>query len=195
MNFAPHNFLQFIKLIVMGGGRTAAGGPQGDSGFVVDRELLGTSVLGTGVTRIADAEGFPILSTAATNTAVAVVGFTVPRDYDEMTDILKFRFTAKMGGATDTPTLTYAGKRSVLATAAVALVPVTASPTAALAAAAKQFEVEYRGQGITRGQRVEFTLTSAAHATDALQLQELVASYHSTLVSYNELDSSNVNIR
>lgn len=195
MLFSPHNFLQFVKNVIMGGGRDAAGNPRLDSGFFVDKELLADSVLAASVTRIADAEGFPVLNAAAGITALAVVGFTVPRDYDEATDILQFSFTAKMGGATDVPTVTYVAKRSALATAAVTLTPVTASPTAALSPTAQRFNIAYRGQGLTRGQRVELTLTTGAHATDAVQLQELSASYPSTLVSYNEFDASNNPLR
>jgi hypothetical protein len=195
MLFSPDNFLTHVRNLIMGGGRNSSGVPALDAGFVKDIEFLANSVLATSVTRIADSEGFPILSAAASITAVAAVGFQVPRDYDEATDIIKFKFTAKMAGATDVPTLTAAAKRSVLATAATTLTAVSGTPTAALSTTAQQFEIEYRGQGLTRGQRVEFTLTSGAHATDALLLQTLNASYHSTLVSYNELDSSNNALR
>ena len=197
MNFGPDNFLTHVKETVMGGGRDSAGNPKLDSGFMVDHrnDLLGSSVLATSVTRVTDSDGFPALSAAALITAVANVGFTVPRDYDEETDTLVLRIVAKMAGATDTPTLTIDGEKRTLAAAPVAITPVSGSPTAALSTTAQAFELIYRGQGLVRGQDVQFTITSAAHGTDALQVQHIGVSYRSTLVSYNRTDSSDNDLR
>lgn len=196
MLFGPDNFLAHLKNLVMGGGRSAAGLPALDSGFLKDSDdLIGASVLAASVTRITDADGFPTLNAAAGITAVANIQLRVPRDYDENTDILVVRFSAKMGGATDVPTLTMAAKKRAVGGAAAAITPVSGSPTAALSATAQQFELTFRGQALLRGQAVEFLITSGAHATDALQLQSFSYSYHSTLVSYNEFDSSNNPLR
>lgn len=143
------------------------------------------------VSYIADSDGFPVLNAAANTTAVATVGFLVPRDYDEATDILRLKLCAKMGGATDTPTLTVtAKKKTTLTTAAAAITPVSGSPTAALSATAQNFELEFRGQGLIRNSFVEITITSGAHTTDALQLQVLGTAYRSCLVSYRETDGT-----
>lgn len=192
MKASLNNFLYFVKNIVMGGGLEKDNvTPRNDSGYKVDfASLIGDSVLAASVTRIADAEGFPVLNAAATITAVAAVLFEVPRDYDEATDELFVEFTAKMGGATDVPTLTLAVKTSVLATAAVTLTASTSATTAALSATAQKFSLKYLTQGIKRGMRLGITITSGAHTTDAIQLQTLNVVYRSTLVSYNETDSA-----
>jgi hypothetical protein len=196
MLFDPHNFLTHIKTLVMGGGRHTDGTAFVDSGFLKDSDdLIGSSVLGTGVTYIADSDGFGVLSTAATNTGTVNVNWRVPRDYDEATDRFFIRFAAKMGGATDTPTLTPTVKKRAVGGAASSLTANSGSPTAALSTTAQEFEIEYRGQGLTRGQQINITIASGAHGTDALQFQALGVTYYSTLVSYNELSSTGGNLR
>jgi hypothetical protein len=191
--FSPNNFLAFVKQLVMGGGYQKDGvTPKNDGGFLVDRnDLLDSSVLAASVTFITDANSFPVLNAAATITAVANVLFWVPRDYDEATDELRLRFVAKMAGATDTPTITVAAKKAVIGSAAAAITPVSGTPTAALSTTAAKFDLLFRGQGLKRDTLVEFTLTSGAHTTDALQVQSLGVVYRSTLVSYNETDGAN----
>lgn len=196
MYLDPSNFLTHIKGLVTGGGRDANNNPAIDSGFLRDTpNLIGESVLATSVTRITDSDGFPALNAAASITAVANVSFRIPRDYDEATDILIFRYVAKMGGATDVPAVTAAVKARV--TGAAATTPTIASGTtsSALSATAAETSVVLRGRGFVRGQEIELTLTSAAHTTDALQVQSISASYHSTLVSYNTATSAGVDLR
>lgn len=196
MLFGPDNFLTHIKNLVMGGGRDTNNNPANDSGYLVDGpDLLGNSILAASVTYIADSDGFVALNAAASITAIGVFNFTVPRDYDEATDILTIAFVAKMAGATDTPTITVAAKKRVTGGAAAAITPVSGSPTAALSTTATGFELMFRGQGLLRGTMVEFTLTSAAHTTDALQLQKIRCHWHSCLVSYNAEDSSGNTLR
>lgn len=196
MLFGPDNFLTHVKDLIMGGGRDSSGNPANDAGFMVDGEdQLGNSVLATSVTLIADSDGFAVLNAAASITAVGVFNFVVPRDYDENTDRLFFHFAAVMGGATDTPTITVAAKKRSTGGAAASITPVSGTPTAALSTTGQEFTLEFRGQGLTRGQVVEVTLTSGAHTTDALQVQKARFSWNSTLVSYNREDSSGNSLR
>lgn len=193
MKASENNFLTFLQGVVTG-----------DEGFFVDRnDLIGSSVLATSVTYIADGNGYPVLNAAAGITAVAAVGFVVPRDYDEHSDKLVVRFAAKMAGATDTPTLTLVAKKMTVGSAPATLTADEAdaslgtsdATTAALGTTAQTFEVVFTGQGLTRGQIVLLTLTSAAHATDALQLQQIGVSYRSTLVSYDRETTAGVALR
>lgn len=196
MLFGPHNFLTHVKHLVMGGGRDSAGRSVNDSGYMVDgKNIIGDSVLAAGVTYTIDADSFPILSVAATNTGLANVSFRVPRDYDENTDILFVHIVARMGGATDVPTVTLVAKKRVTGAAAAVITPVSGSPSAALSAAYQEFTLEFRGAGLLRGQLVDFLFTSAAHATDALQCSAIHVSYRSCLVSYNQVDSANNDLR
>lgn len=190
-----YNFLSQIKNLVTGGGRLKDGVmPQQDAGYVVDRpNLVAESILVSGVTYIADSNGFPVLNAAASNTAVAVVPFMVPRDYDEATDTMTLNIVAHMGGATDTPTLTVAGKKQVIGSAPASLVAPTgvSLTTAALSATATLYTIALRGNGLLRNTLVEITITSGAHTTDAIQVLDIHFDYRSTLVSYNETDGVN----
>jgi hypothetical protein len=193
VKFTPNNFLTLIKELIMGGGLMKDGvTPKNDAGFWVDRnDMLDTSVLATGVTYISDGNSFPVLNVAATNTGMFNILFWVPRDYDEATDELHLKFVAKMAGSTDTPTVTTTGKKAVIGSAPAALTLASGGTTAALSTTATKFTVVVRGQGLKRDTLVEFTATSGAHGTDALQIQAIGVSYRSTLVSYNLTDTGN----
>lgn len=194
MIFNPQTFLTHVKNTVMGGGMKAdLVTPRSDAGYLVDNNnLLDSSILAASVTFIADGDGYPALNAAAGITAVAAFSFQVPRDYDEATDELHLKVVAKMAGATDVPTLTLVAKNRVIGAAAGAITtqPTTATPTAALSTTATKFTFKFVGRGLKRDNVVLFTLTSAAHATDALQVQNLGVAYRSTLVSYHESDGT-----
>jgi len=127
--------------------------------------------------------------------AVATVGWMVPRDYDEATDIIVLRIAAKMTGSTDTPTLSASGSRRPVGGAAVAMVADSGSPSDDLSATARIIEIFFKGQGLTRDQQVQFTLTSEAHPVDEIELLAVGVAYHSTLVSYNQYDAAQVALR
>lgn len=192
MKLTLNNFFGAVKELVMGGGYAADGVTvRNDAGFLVDRnDFVGASVLAASVTRIT-ASNYPVLNAAAGITAVANFSFVVPRDYDEATDELHLNIVALMAGATDVPTLTIAARSMVTGAASGVITPVSGSPTAALSTTAQKFDLLFRKQALKRDMILSFTVTSAAHATDALQVQELGVSYRSTLVSYNETDNAN----
>lgn len=194
MLFNPATFLTHVKNMVMGGGMKAdLVTPKLDAGYLVDfNDMLDSSILATSVTYIADGSGYPVLNAAASITAVAAFSFQVPRDYDEATDELHLKVVAKMAGATDVPTLTLVAKNMVIGSAAGAITtqPTSQTPTAALSATAQKFTFKFVGRGLKRDNIVLFTLTSGAHTTDALQVQNLGVAYRSCLVSYHESDGS-----
>lgn len=193
MKLSSANFLTHIKALVTGGGRDSKGNTKLDSGFLVDsKNLIGDSVLATSVTRIAASDGFPILSAAATITALAAIGFTVPRDYDEASDILIVSFVANAGGATDTPTITLDPDKKTVGSASVQMTAFTGSSltTAAVSATATRYTIVLTGNTLLRNQLVKFTLTTGAHTTDTVQLLDFRVTYASTLVSYHETDGT-----
>lgn len=196
MQFDPLNFLSWIKTIVMGGGRDSGGRAKRDSGFLVDRsDMLGLAILPTGVTFIADSNGFPVLNAAASNTAVTTFGFQVPRDYDEATDQFEVVLVAHMDGATDTPTITIDPDKQIVGSAPTQMTIFTGGSltSAALSATATAYSFNLTGNLLKRNQLVKVTVTSGAHTTDALQVLAIRATYRSTLVSYNETDGATVN--
>lgn len=205
MKFSPNNFLQNIKNIVTGGGFQKDGvNPTNDCGFKVDKNLLlDSGLLLTGTTYIADTDGYPIFSNAATNTAITTIPFFVPRDYDEATDEIIVRFVANMGGATDTPTVTVTAGQEILtatnaatykATAAITVTSVDAvagAVSTALSATRTRHDAVIRNAGLKRDTLVFIKLTAGAHTTDTVQVAAIGITYRSTLVSYNETDGVN----
>lgn len=167
-----------------GGGRDPAGSPLLDSGFLKDWPVA-AGTLPAGTTRTVDSNGFVIYSVAAAGTGGPVFQFMIPRDYDEATDTFAFNIIAKSAGATDTPTITVTPKKiDGISGAATAI---TAQTTAATSATYQKFELDFKSNSLKRDSIVEFTITSSAHTTDALQIiVEPYIVYRSTLVSYHE---------
>lgn len=193
MEFSASDFLTLVKFTVTGGGIDAQGRAKLDAGFLKDEVLLmDGSLLLSGTTYVADSAGFPVLSTAATNTTGPVISWTVPRDYDEKTDQVTLRFVANMGGASDTPTVTITPKTKVVGSAATTLATQT---TAALSATETLYTVTFNSPGLKRGNILLLTFTTGAHTTDVIQYRSIYASYRSCLVSYHQVDSSGNDLR
>lgn len=139
------------------------------------------------------------LKAPASTTAVGTFEFAVPRDYDEATDTLAFRMMAAMSGATNSPALTISAYRkragSAIATmsASIAMSSLGASSISGTLGSMAQFDLS--GFGLLRDDVVTIKVTAAAHTTDDLYVLSAYPIYRSTIVSYNELDSSSRSLR
>jgi len=185
MKFSPNNFLQNIKNIVPGGLRQNPTAPlPNDGGFNLDYSLgLNGGVFAAGAT-FTTVNNVPIISSAASNTTIATYGFLVPRDYDENSDQIRVRLLARMGGATNTPTLTVASSTTILgSTVGIAGTSVTSS---AITATEAVYEFDLSGQGLTRDEILSFVITAGAHTTDAVQIFAVEVVYASCIVSWRD---------
>lgn len=242
MLFAPHTFLAWIKQIVTGGGRDAAGQIAIDAGFLRDvptsvddilpasivsltdntagtanntlEALTSGTVYATDVaairnnfadlaakvnTLITTMQGtavetnLRVSSSPASTTAAGTIEFTIPRDYDEATDTLALRLMAAMAGATDTPVLTLNvyRKRAGVAIATVATgVAMSTIGAVALNATAQMVQFDLSQKSLLRDDVIVIQIVAGAHTTDALYIYSAYPIYRSTIVSYNETDSS-----
>lgn len=140
-----------------------------------------------------------VLSAPANTTAVGSIEFTVPRDYDEATDIAALRMLVASAGATDTPALTLNVYRkragANIATLAAAVAMSSRFGVTALSATARIAEFALSGLGLLRDDVVIIQIVSAAHTTDAVLVYSVTPVYRSCLVSYNREDTSNNALR
>lgn len=140
-----------------------------------------------------------VLSAPASTTAVGSVEFTVPRDYDEETDIAAFRLMAAMAGATDTPALTLNIYRkragSNIATLATAVPMSAAFGATALSSAAQMAQFALTGLGLKRDDVLTIHIVSGAHTTDALWVYSAYPIFRTTLVSFFSEDANRNSLR
>jgi hypothetical protein len=185
MKFSPNNFLTELKNIVPGGLRQNPTAPlPGDGGFNQDYNLGLNGGVFSGSAALSTVNNVPIITSAASQTTVATYGFLVPRDYDENSDQIRVRILARMGGATNTPTLTVASSTTLLGgTVGVAGTSVT---SAALSNVEAAYEFDLSGQGLTRDEILSFVITAGAHTTDALQIFAIEIVYASCIVSWKD---------
>lgn len=122
----------------------------------------------------------PLVYWAAGNAAAALVRFRVPGDYCAAEDKLKFVFEASMAGATDTPTIAFAGKARDRGEAAAAMATISSS-SAITGTTTTQYEVSLSGNSLKPGALVTLTITPGTHATDILYIWGAAARYKSTL--------------
>lgn len=187
MRFTPDNFLYALRQIVTGGGKLSNSTlPAPDGGFNQDVNVgLNSGPLASGAT-LTTSNNVPIISSAASSTALLINtnSFIVPRDYDQTTDKVIVRIFAKSAGTTDTPTLTVASSTTVLAgTVGVAAKSITG---AAISNKVAVYEYDLSGLGLVRDEILSFTLTSAVHNTDAVQVFAIELVYASTLVAFTD---------
>lgn len=89
------NFLTHIKNLVTGGGRRSDGSARHDAGFMKEVPYpLGAIDSGSSIAAYETHDR--VLFVEETVDVVGYIHFTVPRDYDEATDILTLRFLANM---------------------------------------------------------------------------------------------------
>lgn len=197
------NFLVLIKNLVTGGGRDSAGNAKLDAGYLVSRPLNAPGDLKTidGLTLTAatvpavlrtETNGLTV-AIAASQTAGGSFMFQVPRDYDETTDEFKIRVLAGLDGTTDVPTLDATIYRKRAGTALSADLNPTASTAMSDSSAWKT--INGTGLGLRRDDVLSINLVSGSHTTNAVSIHAVEVVYRSTLVSYDEFDSTNATLR
>lgn len=112
------------------------------------------------------------ISWVANDSAAVNLTIPIPADYceDERdgADHFKIILLMKMGGATDTPTISGDG---VIERKAVAQTALDADASAAVTGTTlAEYEIDLSGQGFKAGDAVTINLTPGAHTTDALYL-------------------------
>lgn len=169
MKLSLNNFLYAIKHIVMDDNEESGG-------FLRDAPLVLESP-----------------ESAAGQTALPAASFVVPRDYDEALDHLKLNVAGRMASSTDTPdldvvvTLTREGESDSTIQASTTVLSLSDSYQTGV--------LDLSGNDIQRGDHLDIAVTLGAHATDAAERLAVNPEYRSTLVSYNEQDDSNNDLR
>ena len=189
----PGNILMLLKQIVTGGGKLASGEPHNDAGFLVDKSVSPSAMATTG-TRATAENGVPadviVLDLAAED---AIVNFTVPRDYDELTDTLKVSFlVAHVSGTSVAVNVSAVSKGSPTSVVA-ALTGFVAGASTVIDAAFSigEITVDLSDLGLVRNDNVNVNL--AAGAVVSLGVIHVLGSrieHRSCLVSYNETSGS-----
>ncbi len=169
------------------------------TGFGFKREIAG---LGINQLRLAD--GAPLLANGgnpsyvsletyfegvqlpASQTALGVLAFKIPRDYDKDNDYLRIRFLANSAGDTNTPTIDASMYRKRAGAALSSdLDPTISGAVNSNTNIADWVEIDADGLGMQAGDAVTFIFASSAHTTDALNVYEIEVIYKSDLV-FNE---------
>ncbi len=122
----------------------------------------------------------------SSQTALGVVAFKIPRDYDKDQDYLRLRFLANSAGDTNTPTI----DASIYRKRAGAALSSDLDPTISAAInnntdIADYVEVNCDGLGMQAGDAVTAIFASSAHTTDALNVYAFEIIYKSDLVYFN----------
>ena len=171
MKLSTNNFTSAIRQIIVGGKSAIAGGVAADAGFLKDvPSILGAS------------------TSAAAETALPVEAFHIPRDYDEGADNLFLKVQGQSAGATDTPALTVTVTRVRVGVADATLTTAAALFTASTAQ--QSATIDLSSNDLLKDDALLIAITAGAHTTDALDQLVAVPTYRSTLVSYNQVDSS-----
>jgi hypothetical protein len=120
---------------------------------------------------------------ASSQTALGVLAFKIPRDYDQTQDELAIRFLANSAGDTNTPTIDASLYRK-RAGAAISgdLDPTISAAVNTNTAIADWVEVNCDGLSLQPGDVVTAIFASSAHTSDALNVYEIEIIYRSDLV-------------
>jgi hypothetical protein len=125
---------------------------------------------------------------ASSQTALGVLSFQVPRDYDESVDKMYVRFLANSAGTTDAPTIDASLYQKKLGTALSSDLDPTISAAVAKTSATTGngwVEVKAESQGLVAGAGLTWIFASSAHTTDALNIYALEVVYYSDLAYFD----------
>ena len=112
----------------------------------------------------------------------------VPWDYDQSIDIMKVRFLAQMGGATNSAVKLDAAlyQKKVDAAVSADLNPTISAVIPTSTTKAEWIEIVATGLGLVAGSGLNWVITqSAAHTTDAIWIYDVEVEYYSDLVYYD----------
>jgi hypothetical protein len=208
MRFNPDNFLYLIKQLVTGlnGDSITDSGTasSADGGIKVDLPFPLSSVLllggNTSIAAVTDDSNASIVAlktTAGTNLTIGHFSFMIPRDYDEASDHYSVRFTIQAAVGTDLPTITGTptvfapGGVATLGTVVPAIVPFV-SGSATVGSTEQFLEINFSGLGLTRNTAIDVILSTVGTTTGDVNILGIAAGYDSTIVSYNETDTTDV---
>lgn len=130
---------------------------------------------------------------ASSQTAIGGFVFTVPRDYDQSVDYLRFRVLAQSGGTTDTPSIDAAIYRKRAGSALSADLDPTISGVIVISSSAGSWvEIDADGLSIRPGDvlTVVLSLGGTRGTTDSADLYDLEVYYKSDLVFYEKTERS-----
>ena len=150
-----------------------------------------------------------VISIPAATNAVITNGFSfpIPRDYDEASDTYIVRVTIAINSADvavpiylkGTPTIKHIGQAAVAGTAVYATIPFAATAGATTTAGASPltateavYEIILNGNGLKRDDIVYVALALQGTTTQPALVYAVENTYDSTLVSYNETDTTGV---
>jgi hypothetical protein len=213
MRFTPDNFLYMIKQLVTGANadpiedsgtaQAADGGIWRDNvGSLGDIVNLGAHTTTSTFSTAANdpANTISVLTTAATFAAATIghLSFFVPRDYDEASDRLVLRLNIQSTSASDvtqgvigTPTVKPIGAAGVTGTPVTATLPFSITTYTVNGLTSNIAEIVFQGLGLKRDTIIDTMLAYSGGApVGNLQLYGYEFSYYSTIVSYNEDDST-----
>jgi len=169
-----------------------------EADFAAKIAALNTAMSGTAAMSLVEANGLCYKIPANVDT-IGHVHFIVPRDYDEATDTLKIRVLAdKLVGAGDPDVQLDAEVYVKHPGSALSADKNPTKPTTILTTVAQWLEFNLSRYGLKWGDVVDFKLITDGHndtVTEEVIIRAIVPVYRSTLVSYNERDSSGNDLR
>jgi len=200
MKFSQNNFLTAAKGIVMGGNATLE---VTDGGYLVDRPVSPDALGVSGATRGASTNSL-IANTVIfdADNEKAILTFEVPRDYDEAEDKLFIDFNYRIetqGSANATLQISNVVKfNAVKGEVPAALSGFSADSAVEVSSTnGARLTDNLSGLGLERGDVLNVTLNGAVLTgpTNVAHILGANVRYRSTLVSYNESDSSGAALR
>ena len=169
-----------------------------EADFAAKIAALNTAMSGTAAMSLVEVNALAYKIPATIND-IGHVHFIVPRDYDEATDTLKIRVLADMVSvAVDTDVQLDAQVYVKHPGSALSADKNPTKPTTILSATAQWLEFCLSRYGLKWGDVVDFKLITDGHndtAGEEVCIRAIVPVYRSTLVSYNERDSSGNDLR
>ena len=161
--------------------------------FAAKIAALNAAMSGVSAMSLVEVNALAYKVTATVND-IGHVHFIVPRDYDEATDTLKIRILADMVTvAVDNDVQLDAQVYVKHPGSALSVDKNPTKPTTILSATAQWLEFNLSRYGLKWGDVVDFKLITDGHndtAGEEVCIRAIVPVYRSTLVSYNEKDSS-----
>ena len=199
MRFNPDNFLYLIKQLVTGlnGDSITDSGTasSADGGISKDVPLgEGSVVLVSGtafkLSTITNLTTVPVLETASGDSSIGATSIQIPRDYDEASDHFSLRLNVVLGNAGDAGD-TLVGTPAIK-TAFTAVTPFTTT-NASLSTTPQTVEITLNGYGLLRDQVISIGLAyGTALGSGVADVLSVQYHYDSTIVSYNETDTTDV---
>jgi len=219
MKLSLNNFLYGIRQIVPGGGRHSDGSPFNDSGFLrnvliplsavdlnttrtVDTSDAGTAsdpVVESGAYLAADETNARVVKVDEATDDIGHLTFPIPSDYDEATDDLRVRVLAsQLTQSTDDDVELDSEVYIKTAGSALGSDLNPTAPGTVLSTTEQWIEFDLAGNSLSRDDVVNFQLiTNGANDTDGEEvlIHAVQVSYRSTLVSYDETDDNDNDLR